>query len=619
MRTLTRRRMGAGLAAAALAGGGPARAGGPLFRDLPDLVIPPHLQRITTHGHGRPGVGGAAYRRCAPGDPTAYRTRSADGACWELAELQITPEQAGAAGDGRDDDRDALMAAQALARPLTLTPGRNYKVGSTLGLSVPVSGGGRISAGPGFRGEVLIHGRPGFHLHDVTLDGAGLAAPAKKWLGVGAPEGSAIYLEGKADGSLAGTQIDGVTVRNTPGGGLMARDAPGLRIRNFIAEGVQTHTAFLTGAVIELYRCDDGEVRDCAIRNYGWKGYSLGACKRTVVIGCTAQGGNPGHAAHYIDGCEDCGYTNCDHSGGGYAAKASNALRAYFHGYRSSGSAGGLQVQSCHDFEARDVVVSDSLGPALVVSASTAGPLVGCQITGARASWSNAPGPEQIGLMMTCNGALNTQLTGVRVQDLQVQGAFFGVHCRPASGSNVELDLEGVRIEGAAQYGIVAYLSALTVRGGTIDTKGGFPALAILDNVGAPGGDIALSDLVLSGGAGHEALVEVGAPTGRNAAFASLSLVGVTARGGRGLLAAHLSGGSADSPIRVELRDNRAVGLAGANGVDVTFADGAKAEVVASGNRLRSAAGGLGPLRVGPRSALVGTQLQGNRAIVTVS
>ncbi len=618
MKALTRRRMGAGLAAA-LAGGASARAGGPLFRDLPNLMVPPHLQRITTHGHGRPGVGGAAYRRCAPGDPTAYRTRSADGACWELAELQITPEQAGAAGNGRDDDREAMMAAQALARPLTLTPGRNYRVGSTLGLSVPISGGGRITAGPGFRGDVLIHGRPGFHLHNVTLDGAGLAAPARKWLGVGAPEGSAIYLEGKPDGPGAGTQIDGVTVRNTPGGGLMARDAPGIRILNFVADGVQTQTAILTGAVIELYRCDDGEVRDCAIRNYRWKGYSLGACKRTVVIACTAQGGNPGHAAHYIDDCEDCGFTHCDHSGEGYAAKASNALRAYFHGYRSSGSAGGLQVQSCRDFEARDVVVSDSLGPALVVSASTAGPMVGCQITGARASWSKAPGPEQIGLMMTCNGAQNTQLTGVRVQDLQVQGGFFGVHCRPAPGSNVELDLEGVRIEGAVQYGIVAYLRSLTVRGGTIETQGGFPALAILSNAGASGGDIALSDLGLSGGAGHTALVEVGAPSGRSAAFAGLSLVGDTARGGRGLLDAHLSGGSTDSPIRVELMDNSALGLADANGVDVTFADGAKAEVVASGNRFRNATGGLGPLRLGPRSALVSTQFHANQAIVTVS
>ncbi|MBS0408719.1 MAG: hypothetical protein JSR86_02305 [Proteobacteria bacterium] len=631
MANWTRRRLSASLAAA-FAGGGFARASAlppeaPLFKELGDFDIPPHLQRIATSGHGRPGLGGGVYRRCAPAPANRARAFSADGACWELADLQVAPEQTGAAGDGRDDDHDALQAAQALARPMVLGQGRDYRVSSTLSLGVPVSGAGRITAGPGFRGDVLIHGRGAFRLKDATLDGTGLPRPLRRWIGAGDPAGCAIFLEGRPGSPLDQPQLDGVTIRNTPGGGLMAKYAQGIRIWNFRAQNVQNNPAFITSAVIELYRCDDGELRDCDIRNYGWKGYSLGACKRTVATNCLAEGGNPGHAAHYLDDCEDCGFVNCRHSGGGYAAKASNARRVWFHGYRSSGSAGGLQVQSCHDVEARDIEVVDSIGAAFVVSASTAGPLVGCRLSQARAAWTGPPRTGQIGLMLTANGARDSQVSGVALDDFEVSNGYFGVYAEPSAACRVEIAAANVRIAAPAQYGMILFAAAVALRGGEIEGAPGFPALAVYSNAGDTGGAVTLSGLTLTGltptgsssmGApGRAALIEIGGDGGRPAAFSDLAIRDVVGRGGRALLVARLTGAgarAASAPVQVALRDDIALDLAAPLAVDLTFVDGATGSVAAQRNRFATRAGAPGQIRLGPRAALVSTRLDGNRA-----
>lgn len=619
MTAMTRRQAGAGLVLTLAAGAARAEGAPPLFLDLPGLVLPQHLQRISTLGHSRPGVGAASYRRCAPGPSTPWRARSADGACWELADLQVTPEQAGAKGDGDADDRPALMAAQALARPLTLTPGRAYRVGSTMPLSVPVSGRGRLVAAPGFQGDVLIHAHAGLKLQDVEIDGAGLPTPRQRWSGVGAPVGCAVFIEGAPNAPLDQPSLEGVTVRNTPGGGVMIKYAQGVRIRGFAAEGVQTHRDTLTNAVVELYRVDDGLITDCSIRDYGWKGFSLGACKRTVGRNCTAEGGNPGHAAHYVDGCEDTGFEHCSHTGAGYSAKASNAHRAYFRGYRSTGAAGGVQIQSCHDVEILDVQVSDSAGPALVVSSSTAGPMDGCRIEGAQAAWSAPTTVNQAGLMLTANGAKDSAVTGVVVRGLTIQGGYFGIDARPAAGCNVGLDLQDVRIDGSVQYGMILYARDVAVQRAEIRSAGGFPAIAIYGNDGVPGGTLMLSDLTLDGGAGRDALVEIGDDAGRAAAFASLTFSGARSRSGRGLLKARLTGAPGAGAPTVDVENNIALGLATPDGIDIGFADGLTARVSARGNRLLEAGGGLGILRIGPRTAVARPRLGRNQADVRIS
>ncbi|MGA0600151.1 right-handed parallel beta-helix repeat-containing protein [Caulobacter sp. KR2-114] len=620
MTALTRRRLGAGLVFT-LAAGAAARVEGapPLFLELPRVIVPPHLQRLTTAGHGRHGVGAASYRRCAPGPATLYRTLSADGACWELADLQVTPEQAGAAGDGDADDRPALMAAQALARPLTLTPGRAYRVGATMPLSVPVSGRGRLLAARGFRGDVLIHGHAGLKLQDLEIDGAGLPRPRQRWSGVGAPVGCAIFLEGAPGAPLDQPALDGVTIRNTPGGGVMIKYAQGVRIQGFTAEGVQTQRDALTNAVVELYRVDDGLITDSAIRGYGWKGFSLGACKRTVGRNCTAEGGSPGHAAHYVDDCEDTGFEDCSHSGAGYAAKASNARRAWFRGYSAKGSAGGVQIQSCHDVEITGVVIADTAGPGLVVSSSTAGPMDGCHIEAAQVSWSAAPTVNQVGLMLTANGAKDSAVTGVVVRGLSISGGYFGIDARAAATCDVSLDLQDVRIDGSAQYGMILYARDVAVRGAQIRGPSGFPAIALYGNDGAPGGDVALVDLTLSGGAGRAALIEVGDDSGRAAAFASLTVSGARALGGRSLLKARLTAAAGAAPPTVDLEDNVVFGLATPDGIDVGFADGLTARVQARGNRLLQAGGALGVMRIGPRAAVAAPRLSRNQADVRIS
>lgn len=618
---LTRREMGAGLVVAVVGGSGAAAA--PLFRDIRQMSVPGDVRHIVTAGHGRPGHGGARYRRRASAAETAYRVHSADGACWELAEPQVSPEQAGAAGDGSADDHEALMSAEALSRPLALTQGRTYRVGATLKLSVPVSGAGAIVTGPGFNGEVMIHGRPGFHLSGATLDGAGLAPPPRAWAGVGAPVGNAIFLEGAADAPLEQTVIEGVTLRNTAGGGLMAKFAHGIRICGLRAEHVQARAALLSSAVIELYHCDDGELRDCAIFDYHWKGYNIGACRRTVGYNCTAEGGYPGHAAHYIDDCEDSGYVDCSHRQGGYAAKASNALRPFYRRYRSTNSAGGLAFQSCRDFKAEDVAVADCGGAAFVVAASTAGPSVGGEIVGAKASWTGSfgasggvPAPPaeagKIGLIVTCFNAPHTSVSGLTVRGLSIERPFFGVHIQPAPGNMVDARFELLRIADAAQYGMIAYVHSLTVDGASAITgQGAFPAMAIYSNAGVFGGSVVIDGARMSGSAAGGSMVEIGAEAGRSAAFSSLTLGRDAVVGGRSLLNARLSGAPSGSPAKIDLHGNTANDLASPDAAVVTLGPGVQAAVIATDNQFRQSGGQPAVLRLGPRGAITSTSFSG--------
>jgi hypothetical protein len=428
-----------------------------------------------------------------------------------------------------------------------------------------------------------------------------------------------MFLEGRPDAPLDRPQLDGVSIRNTPGGGVFVKYAQGIRITNFRAEAVQQQRSLITNAVVELYHCDDGELSDCTIQDYGWKGYSLGACKRTVATRCTAQGGNPGHAGHYVDDCEDSGYVDASHSGPGYAAKISNARRCYVRGYRASGSAGGVQVQSCHDIEVSSVQISDTAGAALVVSSSTAGPMDGCHIQDAQVSWSAAANVNQVGLMLTANGAKDSTVTGVVVRNLSVSGGYFGVNAHAAAGCNVGLDLQDVHISGATQYGMIVYARDLAVRRAAIEASGGFPAIAIYANEGEAGGTVTLTDLTLSGGTGRDALVQVGDDSGRNAAFANLTLNGARAQGGRGLLKARLTGAPSAPPASVDVENNVVLGLSGPDGIDIGFADGVTASVQARGNRLLEAGGGLGVLRIGPKAAIAQPRLGRNQADVRLS
>ncbi|WP_262027246.1 right-handed parallel beta-helix repeat-containing protein [Microvirga sp. Mcv34] len=75
--------------------------------------IPAPVQYLRTAGYAAVGDGGGAlYKRlgAAPSSPTARHFQSADGAWWDLAEVQVNPRMLGAKGDNATNDTAAFNA-----------------------------------------------------------------------------------------------------------------------------------------------------------------------------------------------------------------------------------------------------------------------------------------------------------------------------------------------------------------------------------------------------------------------------------------------------------------------------------------------------------------------------
>lgn len=69
-----------------------------LFTELKGTPIPPEIQVIQTRGYQVPGVGAAVYQRTANVGEARFRSRSADGAWWELSQGPVTLAMLGAEG-----------------------------------------------------------------------------------------------------------------------------------------------------------------------------------------------------------------------------------------------------------------------------------------------------------------------------------------------------------------------------------------------------------------------------------------------------------------------------------------------------------------------------------------
>lgn len=95
-------------------------------------VIGPSETRIETLDFADVGDGGGArYIRSDREPDHAGRIQSADGAWWEIAEDELTPEMFGARRNNADDDSPAINAALMLGRPVRLRDGI-YRIANTV-------------------------------------------------------------------------------------------------------------------------------------------------------------------------------------------------------------------------------------------------------------------------------------------------------------------------------------------------------------------------------------------------------------------------------------------------------------------------------------------------------
>lgn len=169
--------------------------------------IPPGVTALNCAGYARAGDRGrATYLRVAAEPVHQGKLRSADGAWWELAELELNPFQFGAKGDGRVDDSAPIQAmfdcvtARDVPSPIRFL-GARYLVQSPLTLptvrasvAIDIDGGGAmlrttqpiaiLSRMPkDQRDAMIVIGRSHYDIHHLEFRGNFLAGQVGLHLG----------------------------------------------------------------------------------------------------------------------------------------------------------------------------------------------------------------------------------------------------------------------------------------------------------------------------------------------------------------------------------------------------------------------------------------------------
>ncbi len=112
----------------------------------------------------------------------------------ELTDLGVSPEQFGAAGDGRTDDTAALQAAFDSGRSVRLIQGRDYLIRKRLLLTadgVSISGGGRIRIAPDFNTAADADGQH-THMRALFVTGRDVTIESVTFDASRAPVGNAV-------------------------------------------------------------------------------------------------------------------------------------------------------------------------------------------------------------------------------------------------------------------------------------------------------------------------------------------------------------------------------------------------------------------------------------------
>lgn len=149
-----------------------------LFTDLARTSIAPEVDEITTVGHTRPGVGAARYQTTMRTGASSFRTRSADGRWFELAEREPHLTMFGAHVDDQADDtpawNDAIRFALDRGADLIVPPG-NSRV-TQLVLRIPPGKSLRILGAGKFASAIVplrpIDGSPLVSIEAPDIDAA---------------------------------------------------------------------------------------------------------------------------------------------------------------------------------------------------------------------------------------------------------------------------------------------------------------------------------------------------------------------------------------------------------------------------------------------------------------
>jgi hypothetical protein len=246
--------------------------------------VPTAVGALQLLGYSSPGDGGEAiYMRVVSEPSHPGKIQSADGAWWELAEHEITPQMLGAKGDGVTGDstaiRRALLAAEALAAIVRVPPA-TYIIDSQIsGVdNVRLVGNGPspavFKAANGLNANIFhVQSKDSFSIEGITFDGNSANQTA----------GSALIFQSVTNFSITGCRLIDIFWN----GIALDDDCRDFDVSHNLIDIVGNHGISLSGDGTDAagVRCIGGTISHNIIHNAGASGINISESSRITVVG----------------------------------------------------------------------------------------------------------------------------------------------------------------------------------------------------------------------------------------------------------------------------------------------------------------------------------------------